>query len=166
MATNSTDMQIKKNTVVSLTYELVDVDGTLIEKTDAPVSYLHGGHDGIFARVQQALEGKRAGFECRVQLAPEEGFGAYEPSLVRTESRALFPAAVEVGMQFEGSSEASGERHVYTVTGIDGDKVTVDGNHALAGRSLVFSCTVTNVRTASRDELAHGHVHGAGGHHH
>jgi len=62
--------------VVSLTYELLDIDGTLIEKTDAPVSYLHGGHDGIFARVQQALEGKRAGFECRVQLAPEDGFGA------------------------------------------------------------------------------------------
>jgi len=159
-------MQIKKNTVVSLTYELLDIDGALIEKTDAAVSYLHGGHDGIFARVQQALEGKQAGFECRVQLAPEDGFGAYEPSLVRTEARALFPATVEVGMQFEGSSEGSGERHIYTVTGVSDDKVTVDGNHPLAGRSLVFSCTVTNVRAASRDELAHGHVHGAGGHHH
>jgi len=159
-------MQIKKNTVVSLTYELLDADGTLIEKTDAPVSYLHGGHDGIFARVQQALEGERAGFECRVQLTPEDGFGVYEPSLVRTESRAQFPAGVEVGMQFEGSSDASGERHIYTVTGVAGDKVTVDGNHPLAGRSLVFSCTVTNVRAASREELAHGHVHGPGGQHH
>src|SRR5215510_7164090 len=103
-------MQIKKNTVVSLAYELLDADGTLIEKTDAPVSYLHGGHDGIFARVQRALEGKRVGFECRVPLTPEDAFGAYQPALVRTEPRELFPASVEVGMQFEGSSEASGER--------------------------------------------------------
>ena len=159
-------MQIKKNTVVSLSYELLDSDGTQIEKTDAPVSYLHGGHDGIFARVQQALEGKRAGFQCRVQLTPEDAFGHYQAELVRTEPRELFPASVEVGMQFEGSSEASGERHIYTVTGIGEDKVTVDGNHPLAGRSLVFSCTVTSVRAATRDELAHGHVHGAGGHHH
>ena len=159
-------MQIKKNSVVSLSYELSDADGTPIEKTDAPVSYLHGGHDGIFARVQQALEGKQAGFECRVQLTPEEAFGRYQPELVRTESRKLFPAGVEVGMQFEGSSEASGERHIYTVTAIAEDQVTVDGNHPLAGRSLVFSCTVTDVRAASREELAHGHVHGAGGHHH
>jgi FKBP-type peptidyl-prolyl cis-trans isomerase SlyD len=69
-------------------------------------------------------------------------------------------------MQFEGSAEASGETRVYTVTEIAEDKVVVDGNHPLAGQTVVFSCVVTGVRAASVEELAHGHVHGAHGHHH
>jgi FKBP-type peptidyl-prolyl cis-trans isomerase SlyD len=69
-------------------------------------------------------------------------------------------------MQFEGSAEDSGETRIYTVTAITADKVTVDGNHLLAGQTLVFSCEVMEVRAASGEELTHGHVHGAGGHHH
>jgi FKBP-type peptidyl-prolyl cis-trans isomerase SlyD len=69
-------------------------------------------------------------------------------------------------MQFEGSGEESGESRIYTVTDITADKVVVDGNHPLAGRALVFACTVTDVREASNEELTHGHVHGPGGHHH
>jgi FKBP-type peptidyl-prolyl cis-trans isomerase SlyD len=157
---------IAKDTVVALSYELTEDGGGLIEKTDQPISYLHGGYDGIFPRVEQALEGQQAGFECRVPLQPSEAFGEYEAALVRVEPRNLFPANVKVGMQFEGSGEQSGDSRVYTVTGITDDKVTVDGNHPLAGKNLVFSCTVLEVRTASGEELAHGHVHGAGGHHH
>jgi len=71
-----------------------------------------------------------------------------------------------VGMQFDGSGEDSGESRIYTVTNVSDEGVTVDGNHPLAGKTLVFSCVVTEVRVASREELAHGHVHGAGGHHH
>jgi FKBP-type peptidyl-prolyl cis-trans isomerase SlyD len=69
-------------------------------------------------------------------------------------------------MQFDGSAEDPSESRVYTVTGVTEEGVTVDGNHPLAGKALVFSCAVTDVRVASREELAHGHVHGAGGHHH
>ncbi len=159
-------MQIAKNTVVSLTYELSNTDGGVVEKTDKPISYLHGGYEGIFPRVEQALAGKDAGFACEVRLEPDDAFGQYEEALVRVEPRNLFPASVKVGMQFEGSAEESGESRIYTVTGISDGKVTVDGNHPLAGQTLVFSCVITDVRVASGEELTHGHVHGAGGHHH
>jgi FKBP-type peptidyl-prolyl cis-trans isomerase SlyD len=159
-------VQIGKNTVVSLTYHLSGVDGKLIEQTDQPLTYLHGGYDGIFPLVEQALEGKEAGHACEVQLNPEDAFGEYEEELVRVEPRKLFPPNLKVGMQFEGSSEESGDSRIYTVTDIAEDKVVVDGNHPLAGQTVVFSCTVTEVRAASKEELAHGHVHGAHGHHH
>jgi FKBP-type peptidyl-prolyl cis-trans isomerase SlyD len=159
-------VQIAKDTVVSLSYELSKAEGGLIEKTDQPISYLHGGYDGIFPRVEETLEGKEAGFACEVRLAPEDAFGNYESTLVRLEPRNLFPASIKVGMQFEGSAEDSGETRIYTVTAVERDQVTVDGNHPLAGRTLVFSCKVTEVRAASGEELTHGHVHGAGGHHH
>ncbi len=159
-------MQIAKNAVVSLTYELLGAGGEVLEKTDQPVSYLHGGHHAIFPRVEQALEGKRAGYACRIELEPDDAFGRYEAALVRIEPRGLFPAGVKVGMQFDGNGEDSGESRVYTVTGVSDDRVTVDGNHPLAGKTVVFSCVVTEVRVATREELAHGHVHGAGGHHH
>jgi len=159
-------VSIAKNTVVSLNYELFGDDGQLIERTEAPVSYLHGGYDGIFPRVEEALEGKDVGYECRVQLEPDDAFGEYEADLVRMESRELFPESVNVGMQFEGSPDDSEETRIYTVTDITDEKVVVDGNHPLAGRSLLFACTVTAVRPASSEELTHGHVHGPEGHHH
>ena len=159
-------MQIGKNTVVSLTYELFGDDGALIERTERPVSYLHGGYEGIFPRVEEALDGHDVGYECRVKLQPDDAFGEYEADLVRMESRDLFPANVKVGMQFEGSPDDSAESRVYTVTDITDDKVMVDGNHPLAGKSLLFACTVTAVRAASGEELTHGHVHGPEGHHH
>ena len=159
-------MSIAKNTVVSLNYELFGDDGELIERTEAPVSYLHGGYDGIFPRVEEALEGKDVGYECRVQLEPDDAFGEYEADLVRMESRELFPESVNVGMQFEGSPDDSEETRIYTVTDITDEKVVVDGNHPLAGRSLLFACTVTAVRPASSEELTHGHMHGPEGHHH
>jgi len=159
-------VSIAKNTVVSLNYELFGDDGELIERTEAPVSYLHGGYDGIFPRVEEALEGKDVGYECRVQLEPDDAFGEYEANLVRMESRELFPESVNVGMQFEGSPDDSEETRIYTVTDVTDEKIVVDGNHPLAGRSLLFACTVTAVRSASSEELTHGHVHGPEGHHH
>lgn len=160
-------MQIAKDMVVSLTYELLEVGGEVIEETQEPVSYLHGGHHGIFPRVERALEGKRTGYACRVELEPDDAFGRYEPALVRIEPRELFPPGVKVGMRFDGSdAHDSSESRVYTVTGLTDEGVMVDGNHPLAGKTLVFSCVVTDVRVASREELAHGHVHGVGGHHH
>jgi FKBP-type peptidyl-prolyl cis-trans isomerase SlyD len=157
---------IAKNSVVSLSYELFGDDGDLIERTQSPVSYLHGGYDGIFPLVEQALDGKDVGYECRVKLAPDDAFGEYDADLVRMESREMFPSNVNVGMQFEGSEDDSAEGRIYTVTDVTDEKVVVDGNHPLAGRSLVFACTVTAVRPASKEELTHGHVHGPGGHHH
>ena len=159
-------MQIAKNMVVTLTYELSDLDGKLIEKSDAPFEYLHGGYEGIFPLVEKALAGKSTGDSCRVRLEPDDAFGEYDAELVRVEARSKFPGDVAVGMRFEGRGEESGTTLVYTVTDIAEDKVVVDGNHPFAGQTLDFSCTVTGVRMATAEELSHGHVHGPGGHHH
>ena len=159
-------MQVAKNTVVSLNYELTDTDGKLIEKTEAPIEYLHGGYDGIFPLVENALAGKSAGETCRVRLEPDDAFGEYDAGLVHLEPRNKFPDTIAVGMQFEGRGTESGTTLVYTVTNIADDKVVVDGNHPLAGKALDFNCTVAAVRAATQEELTHGHVHGPHGHHH
>jgi FKBP-type peptidyl-prolyl cis-trans isomerase SlyD len=158
-------MRVAKDTVVSLSYQLLGADGKLIERTEAPISYLHGGYDGIFPRVEAELHGKSAGHACEVRLEPDDAFGDYDAQLVRVEPRRSFPPSLKVGMQFEGSSDTSGETRVYTVTDIAEDKVVMDGNHPLAGQALVFSCVVTEVRAASAEEITHGHVHGAHGLH-
>jgi FKBP-type peptidyl-prolyl cis-trans isomerase SlyD len=116
--------------------------------------------------VESALDGKEVGDACEIRMEPEDAFGDYDEALVRVESRERFPENVSVGMQFEGAPEGSDKFTIYTVTDIADDRVVVDGNHPLAGQSLVFNCTVTEVRAATEEEVAHGHAHGADGHHH
>lgn len=161
-------MKIVKDTVVSLRYELTDAGGVLLEKIEEPVSYLHGGYDGIFPTVEEFLHGKEAGTEFDITMEPEEAFGEYDHDLVRVEPRNLFPANVAIGMQFEGGMEEEDDEDyvLYTVVDVTDDEVTVDGNHPLAGKTLRFSGVVTDVRPATQEELEHEHVHGEGGHHH
>lgn len=161
-------MKIAKDSVVSLRYELFDTNGELLEKVEDAVSYLHGGYDGIFPLVEEALHGKNVGDQCSVTLQPDDAFGEYEHQLVEVEARSAFPKEVAVGMQFEGAPEASDEEDfiLYTVIEVTDDEVTVDGNHPLAGKTLTFNCTVTGVRPATAEELEHGHVHDEGGHLH
>jgi FKBP-type peptidyl-prolyl cis-trans isomerase SlyD len=159
-------MQIAKDTVVTLNYQLYGTDGELIEQTEEPVEYLHGGYGNMFPAVEKALEGKNIGETCRVRLEPDDGFGDYDADLVHVEPRDKFPENVQVGMQFEGAGEESGDKIVYTVTDVAEGKVVVDGNHPLAGQTLHFECTITSVRAASDEEMSHGHVHGEHGHHH
>lgn len=161
-------MLISKDTVVTLTYRLSSLSGELMEETSAaePAQYLHGGYDGIFPRVEAALEGHSAGYAVDLVLEPEDAFGEYDAELVRVESQTLFPANVEVGMQFEGSSEDGHHHMLYTVTEIADGQVVVDGNHPLAGQSLRLQCQVESVRAASAEEIEHGHVHGPHGHDH
>ena len=161
-------MKITKDTVVSLDYELYDAEGELLEKTDAPVSYLHGGYDGIFPLVEEAVHGKAVGDRCNVTMQPDDAFGEYDHSLVEVEARSSFPKEVAVGMQFEGGPEGADDDDylLFTVVDVTDDEVTVDGNHPLAGKTLTFNCTVTGVRQATAEELEHGHVHEPGGHVH
>jgi FKBP-type peptidyl-prolyl cis-trans isomerase SlyD len=159
-------MRIEKDSVVSLNYKLSDLAGKIMEEPDAPISYLHGGYDGIFPMVEEELHSKEVGYSCSVLMEPENTFGEYDSDLVRVEPRDLFPDNVTVGMQFEGGEEGSDDAFIYTVTDIAEDKVVVDGNHPFAGVTLRFDCTVTAVRPATAEELAHGHVHGAHGHEH
>lgn len=159
-------MKIVMNTVVSISYELSDTNGKLLEKPTKPMSYLHGGYQSMFPTVEEALQGKSAGDSCQVSMEPEDAFGEYDSELVRTEPRHLFPENVAIGMQFEGSMDGSEEAMIYTVTGVAQDKVVVDGNHPLAGQTLNFSCIVTEVRAATEEEIEHGHVHREDGHVH
>ncbi len=99
-------MKIAKDSVVSLTYKLTDADGTLLEQTSSPISYLHGGYDGIFPAVEEVLQGKAVGDTFSVTMAPDDAFGEYEHDLVRVEPREMFPKDVAVGMQFEGGARA------------------------------------------------------------
>ncbi len=162
-------MKIEKDTVVSLNYELVDLgDNALIEKSAQPMSYLHGGYDGIFPTVEEALHGKGVGDTVAVRMEPEDAFGEYDHELVRVEPRHLFPKDIEVGAQLEGGAEGDDDEDymLFTVLEVTDKDVTVDGNHPLAGKLLQFNATVTEVRMATSDELEHGHVHGPNGHAH
>lgn len=154
-------MKIAKDTVVSLNYELFDSSGELLEKVEEQISYLHGGYDGIFPLVEEALHGKSVGDKINVTMQPDDAFGEYDHSLVEVEPRSSFPKEVTVGMQFEGAPEASDDEDflLFTVVEVTDDEVTVDGNHPLAGKTLTFNCTVTGVRKATSEELEHGHVH-------
>ncbi|MFA6015340.1 MAG: peptidylprolyl isomerase [Gallionellaceae bacterium] len=162
-------MKVVKDCVVSLRYELTDVEaGELLEKADDPISYVHGGYDGIFPAVEEEVHGKKVGDTFSVTMEPDDAFGEYEHELVRAEPREMFPKEVAVGMQFEGGSEGDDDEDflLYTVVEVTDKEVTVDGNHPLAGKTIKFEGVITGVRPASKEELEHGHVHGEGGHHH
>src|ERR1700743_1386154 len=161
-------MKIIKNTVVSVSYTLSDAQGNLIEQSDEPMVYLHGGYDGTFPKIEEVLDGREPGYETMIQLEPDDAFGEYDPELVKIEARGRFPEPLEVGMQFEGTPEESEdeiEALIYTVTDLAEDKVVLDGNHPLAGMALRFDLKVTEVREATVDEVEHEHAHGADGLH-
>jgi FKBP-type peptidyl-prolyl cis-trans isomerase SlyD len=159
-------MEIKMNTVVSITYDLKDADGNILESTKEPVTYLHGGHDNIFPKVEEAIHGKKIGDKVAVALEPIDAFGDYNEELVQIEPDSAFPEkSLKEGMQFEGE-DSSGEVIVYTITDIADGKVVVDGNHPWAGQKVIFEAVIKDVRDASTEEVTHKHVHGEGGHHH
>ena len=159
-------MQVAMNTVVTMTYELKNADGEVLESSAEPVAYLHGGYDNIFPKVEEAMHGKNVGDVVEVNLEPVDGFGDYDEELVQIEPATAFQAdELKVGMQFEGEDD-TGEVILYTVTEIADGKVVVDGNHPWAGERLLFKATITEVRSANKEEVTHQHVHGAGGHHH
>lgn len=158
-------LKIEKNTVVSVLYKLTDAENNLIEESSEPMVYLHGGYDGTFPKIEEALDGQECGFETQLQLEPVDAFGEYDPELVKIEERNRFPEPLEVGMQFEGVPEDGDEDEVmiYTVTDLAEDKVVLDGNHPLAGLALRFALKVDAVRAATAEEIEHGHAHGASG---
>jgi FKBP-type peptidyl-prolyl cis-trans isomerase SlyD len=160
-------MQIADRTVVSIHYTLTDDSGSVIDSSEGrePLAYLHGGGN-IVPGLENALTGRAPGDKLDVTVAPEEGYGVHHAGLVQVLPRDAFHGVdtLEPGMQFT----AQGNRGPLTVhiASIDGDEVTVDGNHPLAGKALHFAVEIVDVRAASDEELAHGHVHGPGGHHH
>ncbi len=160
-------MQIAQDSVALIDYTLTNDAGEVIDSSNGgePLAYLHG-HQNIIPGLEKALLGKTVGDSLKVSIAPAEGYGEVNPSLVENVPSNLFQGVeqIEVGMQFH--AQTGGGMQVITVTAVEGDTVTVDGNHPLAGQTLHFDVTVKEVRAASQEELDHGHVHGAGGHHH
>jgi len=148
--------EIAKNCVVTLDYTVTDPDGTVIDDGRYPLLYLHGGYDGIFPKLEETLHGKKVGEHFKVRLQPEEAFGDYDEKLVAVEDAEMFPEDAEVGMIFERVSDAG--EVLYRITDIADGKVVVDGNHPLAGMALIFNMTVTEIRAATEEELAQGHV--------
>jgi FKBP-type peptidyl-prolyl cis-trans isomerase SlyD len=160
-------MQIASDAVVSIHYTLTDDAGETLDSSAGgePLAYLHG-KGNLIPGLENALAGKQAGDKLQVKIAPADGYGEYDKSLLQNVPRRSFKGVgqVQVGMQFQVQSP-QGARSV-TVTRVAGDMVTVDGNHPLAGKNLNFDVEITEVRVATEEELAHGHVHGPGGHHH
>lgn len=162
-------MNISSNTVVTLTFELFDADGVLLESTNEPITYLHGGHSGMLPKLEAALDQKTVGDSVSVDVEPADGFGDYDPELVKLESADRLPPEVTVGMQFEAYTspgDEQGSGMVFTVTDIADGKAVLDGNHPWAGKRLRFDCQILDVRPATAEEMEHGHVHGPGAHHH
>jgi len=160
-------MQVAKNTVVTIDYTLTNNDGEVLDssKGQEPLAYIHGiGY--MIPGLENALEGKSEGDSLKVSIEPRDAYGERDESLVKTVDRALFGGIdkLEPGMQFQAQTPEGVE--IVTVTAVNGDEVTVDGNHPLADVTLNFDVRVLGVREATAEELEHGHVHGPGGHQH
>ena len=158
-------MKIEKNTAVTLRYKVADAKGKLIEAPKDPMVYLHGGYNNTLPKIEEALDGRMAGYQVTLDLQPEDAFGLRDETLARSIPKSEFPTGVKVGGQLKGRMD-DGREHVFNVVKIKGDQVLLDGNHPLAGQQLRFTVTVTGVRAASDEEITHGHVHGEHGHHH
>jgi FKBP-type peptidyl-prolyl cis-trans isomerase SlyD len=157
-------MNIFANTVVTIDFKLFDSNNKMLEQSDEPVAYIHGGHSGLFPKVEEALNGKKPGDSVSVTLEPDDAFGDYDAELMRIEPVDQLPPDIAVGGYLTGSQDD--RETVWRVTDIADGKAVLDGNHELAGQRLRFDCTVLDVRPATPDEIAHGHVHGAHGHDH
>ena len=162
-------MQISENAVVSIHYTLTNNAGETIDSSverGEPLAYLHGAGN-IIPGLENALVGKAAGDKLDVTVTPEEGYGERHEQLIQQVQKTALEGNednLQPGMQFQAQTEA-GQR-VFTITAVEGDEVTVDGNHPLAGETLNFAVEVTDVREASAEEKEHGHVHGPEGHDH
>lgn len=161
-------MQVAKHKVVSFEYTLRDDNNVVIDTSEGgqPLTYIHGTGN-LISGLEKALIGKSAGDSFKVTIPPEEGYGTRDDQLLEVVPRNRFGASgeeVKAGMQFY--AEGGSDLQVITVVKVEGDDVTVDGNHPLAGMTLNFAVKVVDVRDATEEEVMHGHVHGPDGHHH
>ena len=160
-------MQIAADAVVLIHYTLKGDDGKVLDSSDGgePLAYIQG-HGNLVPGLEKALEGKKDGDALVVTLSPDEGYGKRNEALVQRVPKRSLQGSGEIrkGMQFQAQTEEG--LRVFTVTAVVGDMVALDGNHPLADQTLHFDVEVVSVRAATSEELEHGHVHGAGGHHH
>ncbi len=157
MSSDKSAQRISRNKAVQFTYSIADSDGNIIEQVDLPVNYVHGAsHMGLIERVERALEGCQAGDTVEVDVPPSEGFGEIDPDLNFTDDIDNVPPQFrQVGARVEMANDA-GETKTFIVTRIENGKLTVDGNHPLAGQTARFTVKVLDVRDATSEEIANG----------
>ena len=149
-------MIVAKNTVVTLDYSVTDPDRNLLDSGEQPLVYLQGGYENIFAKIEEALEGKAVGHNTTVSLEPEDAFGEYDVDLMEIVDLDELPPEVEIGSQVERQDDEDDEVRGFVITDIAEGKAILDGNHPLAGTRLLFTCTITAIRPASPQEIQAG----------
>jgi len=154
-------MKITENSVVSILYTLSNDAGTILDQSteDNPLIYLHG-QGNIVIGLENALTGKAIGDALDVTVTPDEGYGNREDYMLETVNRSMFEGLDEISIGKQFHAEGNTGPVVVTVTKIEGDEITIDGNHPLAGENLNFAIEVLAIREATEDELTHGHIHG------
>jgi FKBP-type peptidyl-prolyl cis-trans isomerase SlyD len=149
--------KITRNKAVQFTYSIKDDQGNVVEQVDLPVHYVHGASSmGLIERVERAMEGRTVGDSIEVELPPAEGFGEYDPDLTFTDDLENVPPQFrKIGAEVE-MANSEGDSKTFIVSNIEGDKLTVDGNHPLAGKVATFHVKVLEVRDATADEIRNG----------
>lgn len=151
-----TEERVARNKVVYVTYSIIDQSGSVFEQSDVPIGYVHGGNSPLFEKIEMALDGHRIGDKVEVSLDPAEGFGPHDPNLTFTDDIDNVPHEFRrVGAEAELQNE-QGESMVFRVSRIADGKLTLDGNHALAGQTVTFVVNVANIRDANMDEIVNG----------
>lgn len=163
-------MKIAQDSVVHISYILRDGKGEVLDESVADDSFLYlHGHQNIVPGLEKALDGKAAGDSVKVSLTPDEGYGDFDPELVRKVPKSKFPPKLrspEIGQLLQIQDDDSEGWKVWRVDSVDATHITIDGNHELAGQDLHFEVSVHEVRPATATELEHGHAHAPGHHHH
>ena len=148
--------KISNNKFVSLTYTITDDDDNILERIDMPIQYIQGVKSQVIEKIELALDGHQEGDLVHVTLSPEEGFGAHQPELTFSDDINNVPAQFHsIGAEVEFQND-QGESKIFRVTHIEDGKLTVDGNHPFAGKSIIYNITIKEVRDATADELKHG----------
>ena len=160
-------MEIAADRVVTIHYTLKNDEGAVLDSSSGgePLAYIQG-HGNLVTGLEKALEGQQEGAALAVVVSPQDGYGVHDAALIQRVPKRSLQGSGEIkkGMQFQARTD-DGMR-LFTVTAVVGDMITLDGNHPLADQTLHFEVQIVGVRAATAEELEHGHVHGAGGHHH
>jgi len=160
-------MQVADNKAVSIHYTLTNDEGETLDSSigGEMLVYLHGAGN-IISGLENALAGKSIGDKMNVRIEAEDAYGEFMEDRIQVISRDMFEGidTIEVGMQFH--ADVSSGPGIVTVIEVLGDDITIDGNHPLAGIPLTFDVEIMHIRPATAEEMAHGHIHGEGGHHH
>ena len=161
-------MAIAQNKVVTMNFTLTDDHGNVLDSTDngGPFSFITGGNM-VLPKLEEAVNGMLIGTKKSLKLNAADGYGNYNEDAIQVVGKENFPEdfVLEIGMEYIASNP-DGVQMPFTITKVDGEEITIDFNHPLAGINLNFDIELIDVRDATTDELNHGHVHGAGGHHH